>query len=386
MRNIVRSWPPLILSYLGLAVFGYIDNVRGPLFKNILDEYQLSHSVGSAFFFIPSLIFTFASLLAIRIGQFVGVQRLFPMQLSLALVSQWLFWKAQSFGVLILGGILWGLAFGPLSVWQNLLVLDQTHRAWRSRLISGLHLQYALSSILATFVAERLFDWSKNWKWAFQLSFILVAIVWILSFFLKVDPKVLSFKPNGPLLDWRVIKDARAQRLALILSMAVCAEILISSRFSVWYQTQFGLSGFQASQWLKAFFIAFFLARFLLSFWPITKKVTILLLIFVGLCLVAYIFLYLGYTPALIVYGFSVATFYPLIMHVMKTVVDASDLAAVGSWVIFVSGLSLVLMNILMGILADILSLHVAMLLGLIFLGLLGISLWHLKSYELERV
>lgn len=183
MRNIVRSWPPLILSYLGLAVFGYIDNVRGPLFKNILDEYQLSHSVGSAFFFIPSLIFTFASLLAIRIGQFVGVQRLFPMQLSLALVSQWLFWKAQSFGVLILGGILWGLAFGPLSVWQNLLVLDQTHRAWRSRLISGLHLQYALSSILATFVAERLFDWSKNWKWAFQLSFILVAIVWILSFF-----------------------------------------------------------------------------------------------------------------------------------------------------------------------------------------------------------
>lgn len=76
--------------------------------------------------------------------------------------------------------------------------------------------------------------------------------------FLKVDPKVLSFKPNGPLLDWRVIKDARAQRLALILSMAVCAEILISSRFSVWYQTQFGLSGFQASQWLKAFLSHFF--------------------------------------------------------------------------------------------------------------------------------
>ncbi len=48
-------WPLILISYASLFVFGISDNIRGPLFPEILKEFNISDSMGSLMFALGSL-------------------------------------------------------------------------------------------------------------------------------------------------------------------------------------------------------------------------------------------------------------------------------------------------------------------------------------------
>lgn len=354
----------ILFAYLSLFFLGLADNLRGPLYPEMVRELGLSHSQGGWFFSISSLMCLVGGALVALVLKRFRYLKSYQISVGLMMFSQVLFVLADRFWVYLLASLCLGFSIGLISVIQNVLVLTAADSKNSGRLQSGLHANYAGASLLAPLLVAVLAGYGFSIKVSFGLSALVGALLLIGTLgvpqFLESAPRTKSEKVTDPLPLFKV------GIFVWILASYVLAEIVISTRLPQFLREQMGQSLQDSSLGASLFFVGLFVGRLLFAFvqLPFSFRFQMLasLVFFSG-------FVGLGvfvHPVFFVLTGFAMGPFYPLSMALLnesfpRHLEAVSTACAVGSG-LFAAG-----MHLLAGVVSDHFGIAGTMLLVPIF-------------------
>ncbi len=363
-----RFHPNLVFAYLTLFYLGLADNLRGPVFPELLEKFQLTSSQGAWYFAASSIMSFFAAALVPRLTARVGYKRALQLSIALMALSQLVSAVAPSFAFFIISSIALGTAIGFLGVLQNVMVLVASRPKNRARLSGGLHANYAGSSILAPLLVGALAMSGLAFQVNFWFSFlagvlIFVAVSRVQAFEMPSDHAAPLHESRKQTLHPEVLF------VAVILSTYVAAEILVSSRLSQFAREHLGWSIAESSQLTLQFFVGMFAGRMGLFLLPAKFEARRWLIVALALSFVLGILGVLVHPLFYLALGVTLGPIYPLTMTVLselfpQNLQSATTAAVVGS------GLSVVLMHLGVGWISDFSGVRTAMFLEPLLLGL----------------
>ena len=390
--RIKRKWLwPVLFAWMSLFSLGLIDNARGPVFPDLLKEFELSDTRGSFFFLVSSLAsvahnYSFRNFLA-----HTSPSRLVGIYTMIMAAGGLLISVAQSYPVMLAACALLGVGFGGLGVGQNAAV-QEAPRKYRSRSMGLLHGMYGISS----FAAPLLIAGLSVIGWRFALAVVCLPAVAVgfivmgqslahrwreklragrpVPLMMPFDGMSLSQDPEPHEPEHHEslkLSEAQAKRAsrtaAIVVGLLVVAEISVSSRLNLLARREWGVSNESANGWLAAYFAAMTMARFSLGLFPLPVATKSLLkwaaLATVPLLLLA--FLPLGLNPelrlmALIAFGFPIALGYPSVMTRIAEIFGAHAQAVTSRCVLYQAG-GAMMMHFALGWGADLVGLSVAL-------------------------
>lgn len=361
-------WPFILLSYFSLFVFGLADNIRGPLFPEILKEFAVSDSVGSLMFALGSLSGLVASWAArhllLRYDRRKVLQSAaLVMAISLVGMSQ-----APAFWVFLFFSVGFGLSMGIVGLIPNVLVPLGSTPERKQRLLSGLHAFYGVASFLAPLVAASVGLLTGSWRWTFLV--VSLAPLGLIGYSLHGSHAGLYKREPFSAEAHRAKrkKNLRPQIfLATMLSFTVAAEILVSSRLALYMRRVWDFDLEQSSLYVTYFFVGLLAGRFLFALVHFRASVRLQLTgsaLLTAACFFAGIYLHPFF---LVLTGFTVGPFYPLSISLISSEFP-EDLDAAVSYMMATDSLMLVVMHLLVGKMSDVWGIESAMFTGPVFL------------------
>lgn len=355
-------WPVIFLSYASLFALGFGDNVRGPLFGEMLRSFELSDARGAWIFAIGSLCGALGSLSS---GFFLKRwDRVQCLNGALLLMSAGLLGMAVSpnFGALLGSSAVFGFSLGWMGVTQNVLASLSAAPGRRSQVLSGLQACYGIASLTAPVLVPPVVMWADSWRGAFFMAGLVPLVILIWSFFaLPVEPAVLRERAQqhgatsrpGPV----------AVYFAFIVGAYVLAEVMVSSRLALYMQREQGADLTDASAMLATFFVCLLAGRILSTVirWPLPLRWVLMLSAFSSmLCLILGL---QGWVWGLALSGLTMGPFYPIVVAAMAEEIPHSLDGAMSVVMAMQSG-CLVLMHLAVGWLTDGFGLTRALWLG----------------------
>lgn len=363
-------WPLILISYASLFVFGLSDNIRGPLFPEILKEFNVSDSMGSLMFALSSLSGFMASHFArhiLRIFDRRSILQGACLGMTVALIGLSL---APNFYVFLALSVLFGVNSGIIGLIPNVLVPLGSSPEKKQQLLSGLHAMYGIASLLAPMMVAAVSLLSGSWRHTFALAAIAPLGLFIYSFHKSHHPH--HEKPK------RTVEEHKANRkknfkpqifLAFMVSFAVAAEVMISSRLALYMRRVWDYNLETSSLYVTYFFIALLLGRLLFTGIKFNRSIPFQLsgcLLLTAICLSLGLFIHPLF---LAVAGFSIAHFYPLAIALISSEFP-HDLDTAVSYMMATDSMMLALMHVLIGKLSDSYGIHHALIAGIVFLSL----------------
>lgn len=372
----VMIWAWLILSYLSLFILGFSDNLRGPLFPEILKHFQISDTKGALFFSLTSLVSFLFSLMAIPILNRMSFLRL--LQWALVMMSMALlgFSQAPDFAWFLGAAALLGAAMGFMGVAQNSLATRAAPRHLRGQVLSGLHSMYGLASFIAPLIVGIGLEKGRAWNDYFILASLLALAVVLLSFALpKVNPTSQVEEKDHP---GAPVPKSLSLWLSLMIGFYVIAEILVGTRLSLYSIREYHISSAQASQHVTLFYLGLLSARIAGIFirWPgssIFQLATSLIISLVGYGLGLYV------SPWFFALtGLGMSIFYPTSLAYASQFFPKSE-GVIFSLIMAAQSILIVSMHLGVGFVSDLWSIKVAFHLGLVFLLIAAFCLWRVE-------
>ena len=373
-------WPFIIISYASLFVFGLTENIRGPLFPEVLKQFGVSNSLGSMMYVLSSisgLITSFGCRHLLRKYNRLIVLQSGCLGLIIALLGLAF---APNFSVFLGSSVLFGLSMGVIGLIPNILVPLGTTPATKQRMLAGLHTMYGVASLISPMFAALIQTSGGNWRTTF--AFAAIGPLSLLIYSLSASHRNLHTVKIVSKEDYKLnrSKNIKPQLyLALMLSFTVAAELMVSTRLALYMQQVHNYSMEHASIYVSYFFVAMMAGRFLFTVVPFKTSAPRLLQI--SLVLTA-LFFGLGFYVHplfLALTGFSVAPFYPLAISWISSEFP-EDIDTAVTYMMSMDAVMLITMQIGIGKLTDLLGIESALKIGTIFLPL---SFLILSTYSL---
>lgn len=371
----------IVVSFVSLFILGFCDNIRGPLFPEIIKHFQVSDTLGAAYFAVTSFVAFFASYF---IRKHKDTHFLLQI-LNLGVLCLGISFAIQSFSenysVLMIGVFFFGISFGFLGVSQNNLVVYGTTEAKRSRMLTGLHSMYGISSLISPlFVAG-----FAHWSWQKILlvcslgPFLFSAITFFYNLKYKNGAKAesLAQPQQHPHLTWK------EKTICFVISLYVIAEIMLGSRLALYMRRYFDYSLQDSSFYVTLLFVFMLVGRLIVSFYPPKLPLKLQL---IGSLIFSILFLLFGmyFHPLFMVFcGLTMAPFYPLAISYISEIHPLKSTELV-STTIAIQALFVVLMHLSVGRIADLTDLKTAFLMGPICMFLALILLFGIKKENYE--
>lgn len=377
-------WPLIIISYYSLFVFGISDNIRGPLFPEILTSFNVNDSIGSLMFSLSSVAgFISSHLIRFFLRKYdrKTILQAGCIGLALSLIGLSL---APHFYLFLFFSITSGFTIGVLGLIPNILVPLGSNEKNKQQFLSGLHAMYGVASFIAPLMIASFSLLFHSWRAIFAITAIFPLSLLIYSF--HSTHKNLHQKPTQSKAEYKANqkKNIKPQLfLALMVSFSVAFEIMLSSRIALYMRRVWDFTLESSSLYVTYFFIAMLLARVLFTL--VKFRGTIIFQLSICLFLSA-IFLYLGLNSHpffLIVAGFSVAPLYPMAISFISSEFP-EDLDAAVSYMIATDSIMLAFMHMSVGKLTDLFGINSAMNIGFIFI-VLSFTLLNSYSYFFKR-
>lgn len=372
-------WPFIFLSYASLFVFGLTDNVRGPLFPEILKQFMISDAMGSmmwALSNISGLVASYACRHLLRKHDRLIVLQGGTIGLT---ISLWGLALATHYSIFLFFSFFFGLSLGVIGLIPNILVPMGSSSHRKQQMLSGLHTMYGLASFLAPLLAAAVAHFAGSWRWTFAVASLAPLALLLYSFHSSHQAlhTKASYSPETHIENKK--RNLKPQLfLALMLSFAVAAEIMISSRLALYMQRTLHFDMESSSLYVSYFFICMILGRFLFTVVHFKKSPQFLLAhsllgtFIMALCGLFIHPLFLAGT------GFTIAPFYPLTITWISSEFP-EDLDTAVSYLMTTDSLMLICMHLGIGKLTDLFDIKKALLIGLVFLVL---SFILLTSYQ----
>lgn len=363
-------WTYIILSYLSLFALGFADNVRGPIYPEIISTFNLDHTMGSFMFTISSFM-GFAG--GILIHNFLKKMNMISaLQLSLLLMTVGLLGMggATSFPLFLAFAGTFGLSMGFLGVLQNLLVALGSTPDKKQQFLAGLHSMYGLASLLSPLVVSVISKFAGDWRMACYVVALVPFSVLVASFMHTIrgwrpphEGKEQSRSQEHPRSGFAMFF------LAMALGFYVLVEILVSTRVALLFREVESYDLSRSSQMTSYFFISIFIGRLFFTFFRTSVSVfnqmvfsllSSIVLFSVGMFLNLKI---------LIFSGFTLAPFFSLSVTYLSDVFKGHEKKAI-SYLVSIQSILIFIMHFLTGWLTDIYGIKKVYFLAPILLGL----------------
>lgn len=359
----------VLMAYISLLALGLTDNIRGPLYPDIVEYFNLNQTQGSLFFILSSLFGAFGTLLAKYLLSKFRIQTthgfgLLVMSAGMALMS-----ISNNFNFFLLSTAIFGLSMGIMGTMQNFMVAEFSDLPLRRRLLSGLHSMYGLASFMAPVLVSLMAKNNYSWKNVFLYSALVPLIIAVLSFVKKMNTasfeNIQKERSESPQIKSKVKFEYLI--LAFILTGYVVAEIMISARMAYFLKVnnQFDLS--LRNFYVTAFFALLLIGRIIFTFVELKLNLKKQLMVSAFFSI---LFLVLGIHLEpffLVLSGLSMAPFYPMMVTYISELYphDKDQVLVV---CLFIQSLGIVFMHMAVGILTDYFNPQIAMMVGPFFL------------------
>lgn len=358
----------LAFAFLSLFALGLGDNVRGPLFPEILKHFSISNSEGSLFFVLASVFGTVSGFLAqpmlLRIGSLRTLQvGLLSFALGLSLFA----WSDQFSGFLW-GSFFFGWGLGFMGVIQNFYVIAGSPTEKVQQAQSALHSMYGLASFTVPALVGVFADLGMSWRSGFWVCSSVALLVFLITIFVRGQalPESSSAQESFEAHRANGTKPASGFELSFwgsILASYVLFEIMVGTRLALFMREVHGKTLEDSSYWTTAFFALMLSGRLLFVFWrpPIKIRFQLFLsLIFsIAFMMVGLLVHPLGFVLS----GLSMAPFYPLMMTAAGRI-HSQEVSRVSAYSITLTGVFVVAMHLAVGLLSDSLGIQRALWVG----------------------
>lgn len=374
-------WPFIILTYLGIFCLGFLDNIRGPLFSEILNIFSLTDGQGAWFFTITSLCSIGGAITSFFIVH--KTDRIQGMRLSLFLLflGGVVISVSRSFNVLLGGAALLGVGFGLMGALQSVLVTIGSTSHRRQQFVTGLHAMYGFASLLAPIMVATLMKFYNQWRIVFAVAACFPLIVIGYTFFIDQALFHRAKKYHEDVVLQTKLWTVDKFLLVAILGLYTMVELFISTRLSLYLQRRYFFDLEKSSLYLSYFYFVFLFSRVVFSVRkfhiPLNNQISILLLLS-ALTMV----LGISLDPLfLIMSGLFMAPCFPLCITYISEKYK-HDLDSMMMLVFAMQSVFVVTMHISVGYLSDIIG-----LVRVIWMGplLLALSFWLLRIYEKQK-
>lgn len=182
-------------SFFSFFVFGFLDNLKGPLLPELLRDLQLNYSQGGTILMGAYIGFLIATLLTGLLADKAGY-RVVLILAGIALVLGMAAFSYNSlFLSLFMSMVVLGLGLGAIEVGGNGLIVE-IHDADRGRYLNLLAAFHGFGSLLVPLYAAQLLAMAFTWRQIFQISLILAALL-TLCFIILPDPRHLNSAPSN---------------------------------------------------------------------------------------------------------------------------------------------------------------------------------------------
>lgn len=369
-------WPYIFLSYSSLFVFGLTDNVRGPLFPEILKHFAVSDAVGSWMFALGSISGFLASYgCHYLLKRYDRLTVLKSGAIGL-IISMWGMALSPLFSLFLFFSFFFGLSLGIIGLVPNILVALGSSPRRKQQMLSGLHTMYGLASLLAPILAATVEHFTGSWRWTFAAGSL--APISLLIYTFHASHKDLHTKSEVCAETHKINrkKNLKPQLfLAVMLGFAVATEIMISSRLALYMQRSWSFDMESSSLYVTIFFIFMMIGRLLFSIVHFKHSPRLLLtvsLILSGLCLLSGVFVHPLFLAAT---GFAISPFYPLTISWISSEFP-DDLDTAVAYTMAADSIMLIIMHLLIGKFTDVFGIRHAMLfgVGLVFVCLIMVN------------
>jgi FHS family glucose/mannose:H+ symporter-like MFS transporter len=368
MKNTI--WPYIIISYASLFVFGLTDNIRGPLFPEILKDFKVSDSAGSLIFALGSI----SGFIASRFAKFLLhrfnrklILRYSCLGLCLSILSLSMI---HHYLLFLFFSVIFGLFSGIIGLIPNVLVPLGSSPEKKQQLLSGLHAMYGVASLIAPLFVALISSYGGNWRIIYASSALIPFGLFFYSYHASHSKHHQKPKYSKEEIKEKSKINFKAQLgLAFILSFTVAAEVLISSRLALYMRREMNFNLEDSSFYVTYFFISLLAGRLLFTFIKFKQPLHYQLFA-IQLLTILSIFLGLNVHPFfLVLSGFFVAPFYPLMIALISSEFT-NDLDSAVSIMMATDSTMLALMHIIVGKLSDQFGIHLAMNSAIVFLSL----------------
>lgn len=343
----------ILFCYLALISLSVIDNARGPVYPDLLQTFSLTPFQGSFFFTISSITGLITSILAHRWLKIINTYDALKVSMLIQIIGTLLIGLSATFFEsvipLYLGSMISGFSVGGITVCMNLLVTEKAPQKYQRSLLAGLHSVYALSSFIAPFLITHFLQ-TSTWDQYFIYINIFPAflIFWMLIHRRKVD---LPKKPEPEDESFPISFNLKSS-FGIFLGLCVMAEVCISSRMVFYLKEGLKWETEKANFLLSLFFIGLFLGRVTGAILPRTLNIKNILLssLFTSF---ACILLGIHYHPYFLsIVGFTIAVIFPYTIMWITEEFPQRRQFLITSCLNFV-GLSLILMHVIFGSIAN---------------------------------
>lgn len=369
----------LVICYLSMIVLGMSDNLRGPLFFDILKTYQISDTLGSLLFSGSAIMGFLSCLASIPILKKISYTQLLSFSLFLFTIGLWGMSQSPNFYTLIIFTGIMGSAMGFMGVAQNSLVALAPQK-YRVKAMSGMHSMYGVASFLAPLFVGIGLNLGLQWQSFFLIVGFLPFLLFLSSFFWIRDNSLGNLEENR--IETHQPKNNRITKKIVLacglLGFYVIAEILVGSRLSLYSIREFGISSSEASRYVTGFFLGLLSGRLYGAFfkWPGSFSKQLLASLFLSF-LTLILGLYIN-PWFFILTGLCMSLFYPVCSSYMAQLFRGQE-GVLFSYLIGIQSLLIVIMHVVVGRVSDWVGLKWAFHMAFLFLIISAICLWRIE-------
>ena len=367
----------LIFAYMSMFILGISDNIRGPLYPELIKFFSLSNSQASLSFAFASGSAFFGNGMGALILKRIHLDRLLAISIFLMMIGLFIMGIAPFYNFYLGGTILFGFSLGSTGVAQNLLITENSNSYNQAQVLSGLHGIYGLSSFIAPYLASRAPIWFSQhttewiyltqWRSSFFITCGISLIVFILILFIAPKPGFLGPIQHNELIHGKKSSVTTMMWFAGFFASYVGAEILISTRLALYMRTYFDMSFEESSNYVSYFFIFLLTGRLFFAFKSFKLKLKKQLYFSLLLSLMALILGLWLHPFFLAIAGLTMAPFYPLAIVYISEVTGFQKRRFL-TFVMGIQSLSVISMHIGVGYLTDAFGLLYAFGLGIVLL------------------
>ncbi len=371
-------------AFLSLFVLGLADNIRGPLFPEILSGFGLSSSKGALSFATTSTAALIASMLSAYYLKKWTISSLHILSMLIMSIGLLVMGTVPTFQLFLIGSFILGLSIGFMGVSQNLLVSENVSGEARSKALSGLHAMYGFASFLAPLLASSTTLNYQTWRAAFVIVSVICAVFFLIQLLVHPQPgfHVQKHEIGTQTTNLQKISKISLLMMGGLFGFYVVAEILVSTRLAQYMRTYFEMDLEKSSQYVTLFFLFLLIGRVIFAL----KKIPLTLKLQMNLSLIGSVVLLLiglKFHPFfLALVGLTMAPFYPLsVAYISHQTGDRSR--AFITFAMSFQSLAVISMHLGVGYLTDTLGLFYAFGVGVVALAVSLVCLnFHPKVFK----
>jgi MFS transporter, FHS family, glucose/mannose:H+ symporter len=254
-------------AFFSFFLFGFLDNFRGPTLPALLNELNLSYSLGGTLLMGSALGFLAACLLTGPLTDLTGKKMAIFLACGCFFVGISVYSLATIFILLALAFIVVGVGFGALEIGSNLMIVE-LYPQKKGRYLNLLAFFHGAGSMLAPLYAGHLLNIGVSWRQVYQSGMVLILPLFLIFALVKyprarsTSSTTLNLKELG--------KSAFTGEMVLyyvVLALYVGAELGTGAWLVEFLQQVKGQSVMRSSLFLSLFFAAITVGRFVGSFW-----------------------------------------------------------------------------------------------------------------------